>query len=254
MVCRIIRAFTGFALVLSAGRLAAASGPAAAAADLPEYGTTNVSYVRVPGIELFPVLSAWGYDTVENQRYSTNGIVLTAPLHLPDGARVVSMKFEFYDGDPGEYVLASLVACDIENVCVHHPEAGAGPEDCAFPGWICSGIAFQSEESHSVTADLTVDDVAVRNLLASYFIEFQQSEPGSQLRIAGVVVGYVLQVSPAPATPTFNDVPATHPFFQFIEALAASGITGGCGNGNYCPDAPLTRGQMAVFLAKALGL
>ncbi len=45
-----------------------------------------------------------------------------------------------------------------------------------------------------------------------------------------------------------------HPFFQFIEALYASGITAGCGGGNYCPDSPLTRGQMAVFLAKALGL
>jgi hypothetical protein len=43
------------------------------------------------------------------------------------------------------------------------------------------------------------------------------------------------------------------PFFQFIEALYASGITGGCGAGNYCPDNPVTRGQMAVFLAKALG-
>jgi len=49
-------------------------------------------------------------------------------------------------------------------------------------------------------------------------------------------------------------VPTGHPFFQFIEALAAAGITGGCGNGNYCPDNPVTRGQMAVFLAKALGL
>ena len=61
-------------------------------------------------------------------------------------------------------------------------------------------------------------------------------------------------VSPAPATASFNDVPTNHPFFQFIEALHASGITGGCGNGNYCPDTPLTRGQMAVFLAKGLGL
>ena len=61
-------------------------------------------------------------------------------------------------------------------------------------------------------------------------------------------------VSPAPSTATFGDVPTNHPFFQFIEALRASGITGGCGNGNYCPDTPLTRGQMAVFLAKALGL
>jgi hypothetical protein len=63
-------------------------------------------------------------------------------------------------------------------------------------------------------------------------------------------------VSPAPGTATFNDVPTTHPFFQFIEALHASGITGGCQASPplYCPDNPVTRGQMAVFLAKALGL
>jgi hypothetical protein len=61
-------------------------------------------------------------------------------------------------------------------------------------------------------------------------------------------------VSDAPATPTFGDVPGSHPFYQFIEALAASGITGGCGSANYCPEAPLTRGQMAAFLSKALGL
>ena len=61
-------------------------------------------------------------------------------------------------------------------------------------------------------------------------------------------------VSAAPQVATFNDVPTDHPFFQFVEALNASGVTGGCGNNNYCPDAPLTRGQMAVFLSKALGL
>ena len=61
-------------------------------------------------------------------------------------------------------------------------------------------------------------------------------------------------VSPPPATPTFNDVPTSDLGFQYIEALAASGITGGCGGGNYCPDASLTRRQMAIFLAKALGL
>jgi hypothetical protein len=65
-----------------------------------------------------------------------------------------------------------------------------------------------------------------------------------------------LPVSPAPATATFLDVPTNHPFFQFIEALHASGITGGCQSAPplYCPDNPVTRGQMAVFLAKALGL
>jgi hypothetical protein len=49
-------------------------------------------------------------------------------------------------------------------------------------------------------------------------------------------------------------VPPSDPAFQYIEALFASGITAGCAGGNYCPDAPLTRRQMAVFLAKALGL
>jgi len=63
-------------------------------------------------------------------------------------------------------------------------------------------------------------------------------------------------VSPPPATASFNDVPTTHPFFQYIEALKASGVTGGCQASPplYCPSGSLTRGQMAVFLAKALGL
>jgi hypothetical protein len=67
-------------------------------------------------------------------------------------------------------------------------------------------------------------------------------------------VYYTLQVSPAPSVATFSDVPTGHPFFQVVEALAASGITVGCGGGNFCPDAPLTRGQMAVFLSVVLGL
>src|SRR5262249_39919763 len=75
-------------------------------------------------------------------------------------------------------------------------------------------------------------------------------------RFSAVEIWWHRSVSPAPATPTFNDVPANHPFFQYIEALAASGITGGCHGSppKYCPEAPVTRGQMAVFLAKALGL
>jgi hypothetical protein len=72
--------------------------------------------------------------------------------------------------------------------------------------------------------------------------------------LGGARIAWHRSVSPAPDTATFGDVPASNPFFQFIEALAASGITGGCGGGNYCPDNPLTRGQMAVFLSKALGL
>jgi hypothetical protein len=69
-----------------------------------------------------------------------------------------------------------------------------------------------------------------------------------------VEVRWRRSVSDPPAAPTFGDVPPSHPFYPFIEALAKSGVTGGCGGGNYCPDSPLTRGQMAVFLSKALCL
>ena len=51
----------------------------------------------------------------------------------------------------------------------------------------------------------------------------------------------------------FADVPTSHPFCGFIERLADDGITGGCGTGNFCPNDPVTRGQMAVFIEAALG-
>jgi len=79
----------------------------------------------------------------------------------------------------------------------------------------------------------------------------------SSTRINAVRIYYKLQVSSAPPAATFNDVPTTHPFFQYIEALAAAGVTGGCTGPptpNYCPDGFITRGQMAVFLSRALGL
>jgi hypothetical protein len=43
-------------------------------------------------------------------------------------------------------------------------------------------------------------------------------------------------------------------FENDINALASAGITTGCGDGSFCPYAPLSRSQMAVFIAKALHL
>ncbi|HTS25108.1 MAG TPA: S-layer homology domain-containing protein [Bryobacteraceae bacterium] len=53
-------------------------------------------------------------------------------------------------------------------------------------------------------------------------------------------------------TPYFVDVPASHPFFQYIQRMKDLGITAGCGGANYCPDSPVTRGQMAVFLVRGV--
>jgi len=56
---------------------------------------------------------------------------------------------------------------------------------------------------------------------------------------------------PGPCTGVFGDVPCPSPFADWIEALAAEGITGGCGGGNYCPADPVRRDQMAALLLRA---
>jgi hypothetical protein len=38
---------------------------------------------------------------------------------------------------------------------------------------------------------------------------------------------------------------------DYIEGIAAEGVTAGCGNGDYCPNTSITNAQMAVFLVKA---
>ncbi|MEP7271906.1 MAG: choice-of-anchor V domain-containing protein [Acidobacteriota bacterium] len=64
---------------------------------------------------------------------------------------------------------------------------------------------------------------------------------------------------PAPAQPTFADVPPQSIFYPLIEEMARRGITLGCGTdaqGNriFCPGAPVTREQVAAFVIRALGV
>ena len=56
---------------------------------------------------------------------------------------------------------------------------------------------------------------------------------------------------PPPPPPSFADVPPGHWARAQIGALAAAGVTAGCGGNNFCPDNPVTRAEMAVFLLRA---
>ncbi|MDH3638961.1 MAG: S-layer homology domain-containing protein, partial [Gammaproteobacteria bacterium] len=57
--------------------------------------------------------------------------------------------------------------------------------------------------------------------------------------------------TPPPGTGTlFTDVNVGDFALAWIEQLAKENITGGCGNGNFCPNDPVTRGQMAAFLTR----
>ena len=56
--------------------------------------------------------------------------------------------------------------------------------------------------------------------------------------------------APPAATGVFSDVPVSNPFAPWVEELARLYVTTGCGGTSYCPSNVVTRGQMAVFLAK----
>ena len=59
---------------------------------------------------------------------------------------------------------------------------------------------------------------------------------------------------PACVTPVFADMPCSNPLAPWVNELAARGVTGGCGGGNFCPNNTVNRGQMAVFLSVNFGL
>jgi hypothetical protein len=62
-------------------------------------------------------------------------------------------------------------------------------------------------------------------------------------------------LAPPPCgAPMFADVPASSPFCKWIEELARRAVVTGCGGGNYCPAANVSREQMSVFLAVTFGI
>jgi hypothetical protein len=178
--------------------------------------------------------------------------VFVAPLTLPVGAEITMICTYFLDTAPVGKVSTYLDAVKM---------TGAGQAPGVVP--VVGPIEFDTDQGYEFTCaepsytyrnivDVDGDDAGD---IVVYRLRVEMTETGEgRLALGGVGVGWRRQVSPAPDAATFPDVPTGHPFFQFVEALAASGITAGYGNGNYGVNDPITRGQMAVFLSKALGL
>ncbi|MGH9379901.1 MAG: S-layer homology domain-containing protein [Thermoanaerobaculia bacterium] len=94
-----------------------------------------------------------------------------------------------------------------------------------------------------------------------YELEIQLDEQDRPASHWDATVDEELEVSPDEAHAktwtlhvgdSFSDVPRTSLFYRWIETLLHRGVTGGCAAATYCPAAASTRGQMSVFLLKAL--
>ncbi len=220
-------------------RPAAATAPAQAVT--PEWGVSADTALTLPARAFVPVNSLVTYDeSSDGMRYSTgSGGSFGMSINLPSGAAITALELVYCNEDPAGYLGFQLRDC---------PDTGA----CNVgPGY---WTGYGSPGSCGVALATLGSAVTVTNGTDSYDLMVWTSQASNLTRFRAGRVIYHLQISPAPLTATFNDVPTNYWAFQHIEALYASGITAGCGNGNFCPTTPVTRDQMAVFLAKALGL
>lgn len=227
---------TGYALSTPPGRLAA-TAPSTADDLVANYNIYSFA----------PASSSLTYDRI-GVAGASFGVSLDGPsgsglmvrsLNLPSGAMVTGIEFEGCDDSDTSGVATALWNC---------PSPGG---DCALV------TAFSTGTSETPGCDffaaaidppITLDQRNNRHMLST--------SGGPDEGFHAVRVFWRRQVGPAPSFPTFDDVPASHPFFQEIEALAASGIIDGvCSDPNkFCPDGVLTRAQIAALLARALGL
>ena len=203
-----------------------------------DWGTLYPTMVAIDPAGIRPTSSSTVFYVYPSDgfRYRTGGNTwFNVSLSLPPGALVQSMAAEVCD-----YNSTVDVSLFFEQDQV-----------------LGSGTVWMNTTSGAPGCGLftlAIPDVTVDNTNYHYSAGFELQASDASTRFGSLRVFYRLQVSPPPATATFTDVPVSHPFFQYVEALAASGITSGCTATKYCPNAPITRGQMAVFLAKALGL
>ena len=234
-------------LVDVAGFRALVSAPTEVADPrIESWGTASATVKTIHGLGFQESDStmAYTYSGTNTHRVHTGGFPwFDADLSdLPSGAQLVGLELEACDTNAAQQATVFLFRHGSPNgpvTMIHSVASGvAATPGCAFFG----GGA-------NLPAGTFVD-----NFNAKYFVRVELTANDATTSLGAVRIFYRLRVSPAPAVASFTDVPVGHSQFRFVEALAASGITGGCGGGNYCPDNPVTRGQMAVFLASALGL
>lgn len=180
-----------------------------------------------------------------------------APLALPSGAMIDTVCLLADEADAAGSLNLFLIATEVDPT----PDY-AYPPFTAFlstgipetPGWtrVC---APDVDILYRAVADIDGDGtpgILTYSLLVTFNSDPEDGVDEQQL--GAVEIAWRRTSSPAPGIATFDDVPTDHLFFQQIEALTASGITSGCDADSYCPNAPLTRAQMAAFLTSALGL
>jgi len=213
------------------------------------WGTgTNIHYVSAEEFNCSDPTGNCSYRECGNHFWcdSSGYRDVFAPVRLPAGAQVQGYRVIYEDSSAGTLAVRFRRGWYSEN--------GSGGS-LEIQSWTSSGSPGIASAWVNIDPDITIDYKYYTFWTGynSYYF-WVTLYPSTTVKFRGVLVYWNRQISPAPGTSTFADVPVGSFGFKHIEALAASGITSGCGGGNFCPNNTLTRVEMAVFLAKALGL
>ena len=263
MQCSSLRLPTSlFALLLcsiTAGSLSAQSVDRSDSSQVEplDYGTldSNYRFLSATNFEHFCQMSSpFPRVDANDYAYLSNGVIPCSFHHeieLPHGALLEDLRLYFFDLTLAADITLELCKSSVETDTGLNPTRSCiSAITTAAPGY--GSLLLTANETFlargQVDGDPALEDIR--------WIAVVTVNDFTNHKFAGVRLKWKRQISPAPPTATFTDVPTNHPFFQFIEALVDSGVTAGCNASppQYCPDAFLTRGQMAVFLARALGL
>ncbi len=219
--------------------------PAATPAEPRAFGTMAETLYQVLAAGCAPIASTTVDADINGYFHSTSGPgAVDCPLNLPAGALIDKFEVAVYDANDTKEVGSVLGVCTGVALLF----------GCSGYGTVMSSGTSGAPFNGYVTSDISGDGLVVDKIANVYFVRVVLQQPDDSLQFRQVNVYYRLQVSPAPATATFADVPTNHTYFRAVEALAAAGITSGCGGGNYCVNGTVTRGEVAAFLARALGL
>jgi parallel beta-helix repeat protein len=140
----------------------------------------------------------------------------------------------------------ALAAGTLADIVVTNTQGTTGTLE---KGWVADFLDVPpAHQFYTFVTKLVTNAITVGVGGGLYGVE--QSTLRQQMAVFLLKAKYGLCYVPPPCTGTFPDVPCPSTFANWIEELAEQGITGGCGGGNYCPQNPVKRDQMAVFLLK----
>jgi len=218
--------------------------------DLPDWGISSYIAYNVPAFAFNNRLDA-RHNFLSGYLFKSAGTSndFDAPIYLPSGAVISGLTLFYSDWDAGADASVSFAKY------TGSPTGGLTPQELLLD--YSSGSGGWQGGYRALAVPETVRNVnATTGVTSMYTVRLGLAPSGvmQNLAFGGLTVWYRLQISPAPATATFSDVPTNYWAFRHIEALAASGITAGCASGNYCPESYVKRSEIAVYLAKALGL